>query len=177
MSATIQTTVFRGELIERGFWLYVWRVTTQEGKDLLYVGRTGDNSSPRATAPYTRMGQHLGYNENQNALRAHLQRRGHKAEECSRFSFVAYGPVYPEIVGHGADRSALMRRHMPFRNNIGAMERCLCDYLKDAGYAVMNDVKWRFVLDADGKEKWRDAIAAFRKEGLPQNLWAELRFS
>ncbi len=62
-------------MLERGFWLYVWRVRVDQ-KQLLYVGRTGDNSSPFATAPYTRMGQHLGKQKNQNALRRHLEVKG-----------------------------------------------------------------------------------------------------
>ena len=49
-----------GPMLRRGFWLYVWQVEDSEGGEWLYVGRTGDNSSPHASAPYTRMGQHLG---------------------------------------------------------------------------------------------------------------------
>jgi hypothetical protein len=37
-----------GAMLRRGFWLYVWEIKTPDGKDVLYVGRTGDNSSPYA---------------------------------------------------------------------------------------------------------------------------------
>ncbi len=42
---------FDGALLERGFWLYVWRII--EGtRTVLYVGRTGDSSSPNASSPF-----------------------------------------------------------------------------------------------------------------------------
>lgn len=168
MSVAIQSLSFSGALIERGFWLYVWRVRSREGREFLYVGRTGDNSSPKATAPYTRMGQHLGYNKNQNALRSHLERRRVRVEDCARFDFITYGPIYPEIQNDGSDRDTLMQRHTPVRNNTGAMEKLLCEDLKEAGYDVMNRVTCRFELDNDGKNKWRIARAAFRKEFPPR---------
>lgn len=160
----IQTVAFAGAMLQRGFWLYVWRVVPGDGRELLYVGRTGDNSSPNATAPYTRMGQHLGYVSTQNALRSHLERRGVRPEDCAEFELIAYGPMYPEVGDDGSDRDALMRRHVPLRNNTGAMEKLLCDELRAAGYEVMNEVRWRYRLDDDGEEKWRIVRAAFRAE-------------
>lgn len=32
-----------GAMLARAFWLYVWEVTDQAGKEWLYVGRTGDS--------------------------------------------------------------------------------------------------------------------------------------
>ena len=49
---------FSGALIERGFWLYIWRVTCKNDY-VLYVGRTGDSSSKYAASPFNRLGQHL----------------------------------------------------------------------------------------------------------------------
>lgn len=84
-----------GAMLRRGFWLYIWRVEVQgESEPWLYVGRTGDNSSPNASAPYTRMGQHLGSLENQNALRRHLVGKGLTLEECT-FHLISHGPIHP----------------------------------------------------------------------------------
>ena len=49
MTVSTHTLTLPGAMIERGFWLYVWRIKSPVGK-LLYVGRTGDNSSPNAAA-------------------------------------------------------------------------------------------------------------------------------
>ncbi|MDM8000377.1 MAG: hypothetical protein QUS33_10335 [Dehalococcoidia bacterium] len=49
---------FDGHLLERGFWLYIWRIE-HKGKVVLYVGRTGDSSSRYASSPFSRLGRHL----------------------------------------------------------------------------------------------------------------------
>jgi hypothetical protein len=36
---------FRGSALARGFWIYVWDVTTHSHERMYYVGRTGDSSS------------------------------------------------------------------------------------------------------------------------------------
>ena len=43
-------------MLARGFWLYVWEVTDSSGKKWLYVGRTGDSSSPNAQDRHSRVG-------------------------------------------------------------------------------------------------------------------------
>ncbi len=48
MSATTQVVQFDGAFLRRGFWLYVWEVTVPNGATIVYVGRTGDSSSPNA---------------------------------------------------------------------------------------------------------------------------------
>ena len=75
MTASLHRLTLPGPMLQRGFWLYVWRVQTPMG-ERLYVGRTGDSSSPHATAPYTRMGQHLGFSKAQNSLRRLLSEAG-----------------------------------------------------------------------------------------------------
>jgi len=131
-----------GAMLERGFWLYVWRVNSPLGEKL-YVGRTGDNSSPHATAPYTRMAQHLGFAKNQNALRRHLSKHNIDPEQCESFELVAHGPIFPEVErDDGLDRDALMEMHTPPRNEVGALERELALGLERAGYDVLNTVKW-----------------------------------
>ena len=72
MPASTPTLTLPGAMIERGFWVYVWRIASPVG-ELLYVGRTGDSSSPKAATPFARMGQHLGTNERQNMVRRHLE--------------------------------------------------------------------------------------------------------
>lgn len=151
-----------GAMLERGFWLYVWRVTAPDG-EMLYVGRTGDNSSPNAQAPYIRMGQHLGKIRNQSALRCHLKARGIEAEACSSFDLVAHGPLYPEVAKDDSGRDAQMARHKPMRDQVGAMEKLLCDGLKAAGYDVLNTVNCRWKLDEIGAQKWFAAKEAFRE--------------
>ncbi|TQD35586.1 hypothetical protein ACTTAK_13905 [Rhodobacter capsulatus] len=163
MSAALHRLSLPGPMLRRGFWLYVWRVDTG-AQTLLYVGRTGDNSSPHATAPYTRMGQHLGKMPNQNALRRHLESKGITPEDCARFDLVAHGPIYDQVPHDTDDRTVLMQRHIPLRDQVGAMEKLLCDGLKAAGYNVMNSVNCRWTLDAEGLEKWQAAIAAFQSE-------------
>lgn len=146
-------------MLQRGFWLYVWQVETPLG-ELLYVGQTGDNSSPHATAPYTRMGQHLGSMKNQNALRKHLQRKGLQPTDCLAFHLVCHGPIYPEVVkAEGATRDMLMALHLPTRDIVGAMEKALADGLRAAGYQVLNTVKWKAKLDEAHWEPVRKAFA------------------
>lgn len=150
-----------GAMVQRGFWLYVWRVETPYG-DLLYVGRTGDNSSPNATAPYTRMGQHLGFHPNQNALRKYLKVHGVEPEACAVLHLIAHGPIYPEITGDKStkkSRAALMPAHAVPRNAIAAMEKSLAADLKAAGYTVMNPVHCRAPLDGAAYASVRAALA------------------
>ena len=158
MNPATHTMTLPGPMLMRGFWLYVWRVETPFG-EMLYIGRTGDNSSPNASAPYTRMGQHLGTMKNQNALRRNLVVKGVDPEECASFTLIAHGPIFPEIdKPENQDRAALMERHKPFRNLTGAMEKALADDLVDAGYTVLNQVRCKFFLDED---IWRDVRRAF----------------
>lgn len=146
-------------VLQRGFWLYVWRVTVDARRTVLYVGRTGDNSSPHAQAPFTRMGQHLGYTPNQNALRRHLNEAGIDPNTCQNFELICCGPIYPEVTRQdGEDRAAHMERHKPVRNLVGAMERQLCAELSGAGYEVLNHVAWQHAADP---AVWQQVRAEF----------------
>lgn len=148
-----------GPMLRRGFWLYVWQVEDAEGGEWLYVGRTGDNSSPHASAPYTRMGQHLGTMKNQNALRARLRDKGIEAESCRAFHLVSHGPLHPEVEKDGVpDRDALMALHRPMRDEIGAYERDLALALGEAGYRVLNTVNFKWQGDP---ARWQDIRRAF----------------
>lgn len=150
MAAATHTLTLPGAMLERGFWLYVWRVETPVG-EYLYVGRTGDNSSPNASAPYQRMGQHLGRQKNQNALRKHLDHCGIVPEHCKNFHLITYGPLFEQAVG--------MDDHEAPRDVMAALEKALADTLKTAGYQVMNKVYCRKPLDKALFTSVREAFA------------------
>jgi len=155
MAPTTQILTVPGPMLERGFWLYVWRVEAPGG-EFLYVGRTGDSSSPFATPPYQRMGQHLGHLRNSNALRQHLLKRQVNPESCAAFHLIAHGPLYPE--------AADMDGHRGPRDIVAALEKALADALNQAGYQVMNTVNCRKRVDA---KVWATVLAAF-KEHFPR---------
>jgi hypothetical protein len=138
-----------GAMLERGFWLYVWRIDTPNG-EMLYVGRTGDSSSPNAGAPFTRMGQHLGWNNNQNALRRNLVKAGIEPEQCTSFELISHGPIFEEQ----SDTTS----HESPRDMVAALEKRLADNLDAAGYRVLNTVHCRKVLD---EARWQEVRKAF----------------
>ncbi len=150
--ATLQTLSFSGELLQRGFWLYVCEIETGVGRRLLYVGRTGDSSSANASSPLNRMGQHLGFNKHANALRRQLARAGIEAESCRRFEMTAYGPLFAE--GNSVEE------HRALRDKIAPLEKALCDGLHRAGYTVLNTVSSRKPLDHSLWEQARQVFAA-----------------
>jgi len=161
MATSTHTLTLPAAMLKRGFWLYVWRVEGPEGI-YLYVGRTGDSSSPNAKPPYQRMGQHLGHQKNQNALRKYLERRGIKPERCHTFHLVAHGPLFPQAVD--------MNSHKRPRNIVAALEKALAVALIEAGYEVMNKVNSRMPLDRKRFAQARRAFAAafpkLRKGGM-----------
>jgi hypothetical protein len=120
---------FDGALLGRGFWLYVWRITDGE-RSVLYVGRTGDSSSPHAASPFARIGQHLDARPKAkgNALAKQLRRAGLPPERCT-FEMVAVGPLFPEQED--------MDLHVVVRDRVAAHERALADHLRVAGYDVL----------------------------------------
>jgi len=120
---------FDGHLLNRGFWLYVWEIKGPLSHHV-YIGRTGDSSSPHASSPFKRIGQHLdpGPNAKGNALCKQLRRAGVKFEECS-FEMVAIGPIWPEQPDFEA--------HKPVRDQMAALERAIADDLQQRGYVVL----------------------------------------
>lgn len=158
-----------GPMLQRGFWLYVWRVQAPKG-EMHYVGRTGDNSSPYASPAYVRMGQHLGKARNTNALRKYLEKAHIDPERCS-YEMIAHGPIYDEVhdgFDHGDKelRATLFEKHKPLRDIVAAMEKQLCDDLRAAGYFVFNNVNSNAPLDM---EAWAPVRRAFAKE-FPNSL-------
>ena len=151
MAAKTHTLTLPAAMLMRGFWVYVWRVEAPEG-EYLYVGRTGDTSSPYATSPYQRMGQHLGHRKTQNALRQHLERKGIEPEDCHAFCLIAHGPLYPQAQD--------MEEHKARRDIVAGLEKALADALKAAGYEVLNTIRCRKPVNMEFFEGIRAAFAA-----------------
>ena len=149
MGAGLHTLTLPGPMLERGFWLYVWHVETPKS-EFLYVGRTGDSSSPHATPPYQRMGQHLGHQKAQNMLRQNLEKKGIEPELCTSFELIAYGPMFPEAKD--------MPAHRIPRDIMAALEKKLADALIESGYNVLNTMNCRKTLD---KKLWNEVLDAF----------------
>lgn len=120
---------FDGQLLNRGFWLYVWDVKGNDRR-YVYVGRTGDTSSRYASSPFRRIGQHLdaSLNAKGNALAKQLRAAGVRCDECT-FEMVAVGPIFPE--------QTTWDDHVPFRDRMAAIERAVAEELKSRGYLVL----------------------------------------
>ena len=53
-----------------------------------------------------------------------------------------------------------MELHLPLRDEVGAYERDLAAALADAGYQVLNTVRWKPLGEPD---QWRKILAEFVK--------------
>jgi hypothetical protein len=146
----VRSLSFDGDLLKRGFWLYVWEISTPEKTKVYYIGRTGDSSSNYAQSPFNRMGQHLGFNKHNNVLRRHLEAKNIIPEKCE-FRLVAYGPILKEAKGP--------EEHSKPRDITAALEKALSDALKEAGYEVLNTVNCRKKLDINLWTKVHKAFA------------------
>lgn len=150
MKPKLQRLSLPGAMLARGFWLYLCEVTTASGANWLYVGRTGDNSSPNAQSPFVRLGEHLSRNLKSNALRRKLAEAGVDADTCRSFDLTCYGPILPE--------QSTMARHRPARDTMAALEKGLRDALKSAGYRMLNEVH---SLQAIDESLMRQILTAF----------------
>ena len=146
------TVTLNGAMLRRGFWLYVWEITTPNGEKVLYVGRTGDSSSPNAQSLFNRMGQNLGTLPTSSMVRNNLEKRDVDPVEC-KFRMVGRGPVFDEPA------TKTMEAHKPIRDQVAALEKRLAEDLKAAGYDVMNTVRSSAVLDEALYEEVRAAFA------------------
>ena len=151
MKAKVLDLNFTGDLLKRGFWLYIWEVQTSKKRCLYYAGRTGGSSSMNAQSPFNRMGQHLGFNKKANPLRRQLDRKNIDPETCS-FRLIAHGPIMKE--GKTKDE------HQKRRDGIAAMEKALANEMKEVGYNVINTVHCRKQLN---EVKFSSVRAAFAK--------------
>ena len=135
-----KTMRFDGALLSRGFWLYVWTIICND-RVVLYVGRTGDSSSPNASSPFRRIGQHLDARPNAkgNALATQLGKVGIDPINCA-FEMMAFGPIFPEQDN--------MDDHKVFRDRAAGLERALADHLLAQGHEVVGTHPRRRPLDA-----------------------------
>jgi len=136
----VYTMSFNGQVLTRGFWLYIWKITGPRGEEYLYVGRTGDSSSPNAASPFRRIGQHLDFSDNAraNSLARRLCERGMNPLDCE-FEMYAIGPLFPE--------QDSMEKHRPFRDKVAALERALSETLRARKYNVLGVQRSRKQLD------------------------------
>ena len=120
---------FDGSLLRRGFWLYIWDIRCSTER-FLYVGRTGDSSSPNAASPFQRIGQHLDFRPSAkgNALAKRLAEKNVSPSECS-YQMHAIGPIFPEQDSFEA--------HKPFRDKMATLEKEVADLLRERGYRVL----------------------------------------
>ena len=141
------------ELLERGFWLYVWKIALPDGSFVHYVGMTGDTVPKNgAQSAFKRIADHLGVNKNSNQLRKYLSHRHVSPEQCRSLNFFAFGPI-----GKVPKDPAEYSRE---RGKIAALERSLCMWLRKGGYVVLHkDPGTRF---AHGEEDWNEVRAALR---------------
>lgn len=124
-------------LLERGFWLYVWKI--QEGhntRPIFYVGMTGDTGSYSAQSPINRVSAHLGSNEYANALRQYAEKKKINLNSCWKIELAAFGPIstVPAITDDAS--KALYRAE---RRKVAALEKALWTALKEDGYAMLNE--------------------------------------
>ena len=152
MPASTHTLTFDGAMTWRGFWLYVCRIATSDEVELLYVGMNGDRSSGRASSPFERIGQHLGHNKNNNAIRKRLRdEHGIEPETCATFEMVAYGPFSQEV----DDDS----EHKVQWSKVDALEKALANSLRCGGYKLLNKaVNSNQCLDPD---LWNEVRTVF----------------
>jgi hypothetical protein len=130
---------FKGAMLERGFWLYVWRVRYRR-QSFFYVGRTGDSASRYAASPFVRVSRHLdvGARATANTLLRHIHAASFPLLCCS-FELVAVGPIYAE------QRS--WERHRRFRDVVAPMEAALAEYLSSLGLKVIGKHSSKHELD------------------------------
>ena len=120
---------FTGAILERGFWLYVWRI--QSGVQVFfYVGRTGDSSSRFAASPFSRLSQHLDvrHKAKANMLLRHIREMGLDPLAC-KFDLIALGPLFPE--------QSTLEFHRKFRDRIAPLEAALSTHLRSKDLTVV----------------------------------------
>ncbi len=118
-----------GRLLKRGFWVYAVRIQVRS-RLFVYVGRTGDTSSPNASPPLSRVSAHFNLKDaaRGNSLVRNLKKRNISPQAC-RYSFFAVGPIYPE--------ASSMHRRRPVRDRMAALEASVARLLSDRGYTVL----------------------------------------
>jgi len=143
---------FQGALLQRGFWLYVWRVR-DNSREALYVGRTGDSSSRFAASPFARLGQHLDIRPKAtaNMLLRNLRKSGFDPVQCS-YALFAVGPIYRE--------QTTLQSHRRIRDIVAPLESALACQLQDDGHHVLGTHPKAKGVDGD---LYKDILQKFRE--------------
>ncbi len=119
---------FDGEVLRRGFWLYIWDIRFQNQR-FTYVGGTGDISSVNASSPFARIGRHLNPNKNAkgNSIATRLKDNNIDQCECS-FDMVAIDPIFPEVEDKDKDKDKAEHKRLALI--VGRLEGELARILK-----------------------------------------------
>ncbi len=120
---------FSGAILERGFWLYAWRIRCGD-REFFYVGRTGDSSSKYAASPFLRLSQHLDVRPKAaaNMLLRHVRALKLDPLTCT-YELLAFGPIFPE--------QTTLELHRKFRDQIAPLETALAAFLRSGGHEVV----------------------------------------
>jgi len=120
---------FSGQILERGFWLYVWKIKF-ENTLYFYVGRTGDSSLAHASSPFNRICQHLDFRDNAkgNFLAKRLKEAAINPYK-SKFNMLALGPFFHE--------QDTFENHKPFRDHMATLESEVANHLKAYNFNVL----------------------------------------
>lgn len=141
-------------LLQRAFWLYVWKIVLPSGGGTVhYVGMTGDTGAGTAQSAMNRVSAHLGRNVKSNALRRYLKsKREVELEDCQALDLFAFGPVY---------RSPEKADYATQRGKVAAIEKHLWAQMEAARYVMLNaQPAARAKLD---RPRWEDVYSAFRE--------------
>ena len=130
---------FSGGILERGFWLYVWRIECHD-RMFFYVGRTGDRSSKFAASPFSRLSQHLDVRKTAaaNMLMRHVRRLKLDPLACV-FELLALGPLFPE--------QSTLELHRMYRDRIAPLEAALAAHLCSKGLEVVGNHSAKGAVD------------------------------
>lgn len=143
---------FDGKLLDRGFWIYVWEIS-HLGKKCLYIGRTGDSSSPNAASPFSRISGHLNKSDNAkgNSLYKALTKERLDPSKC-KYHFAAFGPIY------GEPHEKNMEKHKPFRDRMAAFEFALYQAFKDKNITVLGKHGSKHKISKDDQDSFKKIL-------------------
>lgn len=150
MKLTMHEISFKGGMLARGFWLYVWEITKPDGGLIYYVGRTGDKASGVCQSSFDRFSKHLGANSNNNALQRHLKKHKLQPEYCS-FRFHVLGPILADSKLNHGEKCDMA----------DALEKALADSMSAAGYELLNVVNSQKPLN---KKLWKQLRGQFAEK-------------
>ncbi len=151
LSARVARANFSGRILERGFWLYVWKVTAPN-KTVFYVGRTGDSSSANAASPFSRLSAHLETKPTAkgNSMHCRLVSAGIDPTDAE-FEMAAAGPLFPE--------QTTFEDHRQYRNRMAAMEKELAQRLEEGGWTVVGTHASKHDVDRQDRDRLDEILS------------------